>query len=192
MMRQRLELALDAEEDEHRPGTARHRRPRAFREALVHRVEQLRLRVVEVGGGDDDIGGMPVCASSLVGPAQAGDPASGSAAARCCLGVDARDIGSRVQAHPRPFGQPDEGVDDRMEPAHRVTDTLVEVEGAHEVVDRRCPSRIGAEEDRGVLEDLAQHRIVERGFGEVGQRRSQLPDEFRERAEDVPMEQGTW
>ena len=64
-----------------------------------------------------------------------------------------------------------------------------EVERAHEVVDRRCPSRVGAEEDRGVLEDLAQHRIVERGFREAGQRRPHLPDQFRECAEDVPMEQ---
>ncbi len=95
-----------------------------------------------------------------------------------------------MDADPGAFGETGESVDDRAETAHRVVHPLVEVEGAHEVIDRRCPARVGAEEDGRVLEDLPQTRIGHGSLGPSAQALREQAGQGRNRGQERTVEDG--
>ena len=175
-MLQLRQLAPHAEQHQHGAGAARAPPPPRFRIGLQRARQQSGLHVMEVRGGDDDIGAQgavaPVGRSHLGSlhlgspeplgvPERPGSLGPGSALGGARSGEDPRGAGAGVQAHALALGETDDGIDQRGEAALRILHPTRQVQGAHQVVHARGAVRRGAEEHRRIAEHLAQPRIPE-------------------------------
>ena len=104
---------------------------------------------MQVGCRHDDVGGV----FAAVGEAHAARGATGD--------EDAFDRGIRADRHAFGLGEPRDRGDHLGEPAAGIEHALVEIEAAHEVVERGRRGGGSPEEDRRVPEDLPQDRVVE-------------------------------
>ncbi len=109
------------------------------------------------------------------------DPGHVRTAPRRPVGEDPGDRRAPVcSRRPVPLGQGGDDLDQPGEAALRVEHPVAQVEPAHQVVHARRTARRGAEEDRGIAQDLAQPVVGEPGRHVAGQRAGQQPAQQRE------------
>ena len=179
VVRQLGQPAADPEHHQDSSRAAHPATPPSFRIAAGVRGQQPGLGVVQVGRRDDDLGlGVPVAAvgrspgdaghSAGAGTSQEAAERMGTAGTRGRRSPGVSRIGGDLRhpcagGDPHPFGprQILDAADQLPESADRVLDPLGQVEGAHQVVHRRCPVGAGAQEDRGVAQHLPQHGVAE-------------------------------
>ncbi len=142
-----VDVALDAEIEEERGGRVGPVVPVVGVVAAPFRGQQFLLGVGVVGVAHDQI--------RLQGAGRRFDLES----ARAAFDLRCRAIGVVLDAEFR--AQVRDAVDDRADPAVGVPDAEVEIDVAHQVVERRRVGRRAAEKHQRVLHDLLELRMVE-------------------------------
>ncbi len=141
--------------------------------------------MVEIAGADDEVGGVHVLRPVRVAPPQArhlsplAPPPTRSARADGC------DRGPRVDLGAVLDREVGDRLDEPGETALGVLDSAGEVERAHQVVEAGGPVGGGAEEYRGVAEDLPQADVGEPLADEVLQRLGEEREEPRQHTQDL-------